>query len=216
MRTSDTTPIRDPRNAVGLLTDVFALAVAGPAWAKYAPDAGVDACVQLGREVSKMPRSYTNGYKRRGGSSALYQRIKVAHEQLPADPDWRLRDNARREVITTMNSLGMFILRVATDVLEDEKRWEKFISETHEPANAFMGYPAKTNPPEWRKAWLDHVSGAARLGADLSAIATFECEWRFRDLTDRSHRGRNVRAAWEAAWLSGNYKFATELIESIL
>lgn len=216
MRSIDTTPIRDPRNAVGLLTDVFALALAGPAWTPYASDVGADVCVKIGREFSKMPRNYTNGYKRRGGSSELYQRLKAAVELLPSDPDWRMRDNARREVYNTVHALGSFILRVAIDTLEDERRWDQFITETREPANAFMGTPAQTHPPAWVKAWHDHVSCAHRLGADLGAIATFECEWRFRDLTDRSHRGRNVRAAWEAAWLSGNYKFATELIESIL
>jgi len=217
MRTFDTTPVRDPRNAAGMMTDVLALALVGPAWTKYAPggDGNVDACVKVSREFSKMPRHFTNGYKRRGGSSELYQRIKKISEALPYDPNWVVRDNAKREVYGNVTALGGRILGIALDALEDERRWEKCICETREPANTFIGTPARINPPEWLKIWHDFVSGAARLGADLGEIATVECAWRFRDLTDRSHRGRNVRAAWEAAWLSGNYKFATELIESI-
>lgn len=218
MARTDTTPIRDPRNAVGLLTDVFVLALAGPTWKQCRPDGddGVDACVKLGYEFSKMPRNYTNGYKRRGGSSELYQRLKTAREKLPIDPDWLIRNNQRREVFTTVDALGSFGLRIAVDTLEDTRRWEKFISETHIPASPWSGSAARIDPPEWLKAWHDHVSAAQRLGADLTEITTRECEWRFRDLTDRSHRGRNIRDAWQAAWLSGNYKFATQLIEDIL
>lgn len=218
MRTTDTTPIRDPRNAVGLMTDVLSLALAGPKWAPYvaADGDGAALCVKLGREFSKMPRHFTNGYKRRGGSSELYQRLKAAQELLPADPDWRMRDNGRRETYNTVHSLGSRIYGIALDALEDERRWEKFITETKIPAHPWTNTPASIAPPEWLKAWHDFVSSAQRLGVDLGEISTIECGWRFRDLTDRSHRGRNVRAAWEAAWLSGNYKFATQLISEVL
>lgn len=218
MRTTDTTPIRDPRNAAGLLTAVLELAIAGDVGAPYTRnDKNLAEAVKLGREFSKMPRSFVNGYKRRGGSSNLYQRVKALDERLPSDTDLYLdRSSDRRDIAGTAKALADRVLRVAIDTLEDVKRWEKFISETHVPASRYTNTPARTDPPEWRKAWLDHVSGAQRLGADLAAIATIECDWRFRDLTGRSHRGRNIRAAWEAAWLSGNYKFAAELIESIL
>lgn len=217
MRATDSTPIRDPRNAVGLMVDVFDRALAGPVWRTFTPDNGfAAACSKIGREFSKMPRHFTNGYKRRGGSSDLYQRLKQVEEQRAQDPDWLLRDNARRAAYETMEALGALIMKTAIDALEDVRRWEKFISETRVPAHPWSGTPARIEPPEWRKTWLDYVSGAIALGVDPGEIATIECDWRFRDLTDRSHRGRNVRAAWEAAWLSGNYKFAAELIESIL
>ncbi len=219
MRETDNTPIRDPRNAGGLLTAVLELALAGPIVAKY-PNVIADLAeiVKVGREFSKMPRSYTNGYKRRGGSSEFYQRIKKLWEAAPPGAmDLYLdRDRERRDAYGTAKSLADRILKVAVDTLEDMTRWEKFISETRIPARSYTNTPASIEPPEWRKAWLDHVSSAQRLGADLSAIATAECDWRFRDLTDRSHRGRNIRAAWEAAWLSGNYKFATQLISEVL
>jgi len=219
MRTTDTTPIRDPRNAGGLLTAVLELALAAPSVVKYANViADLAEIVKVGREFSKMPRNYTNGYKRRGGSSEFYQRIKKLWEAAPQGAlDLYLdRDRERRDAYGTAKLLADRILKVAVDTLEDERRWVRFISETRIPARSYTNTPASIEPPEWRKAWLDHVSGAQQLGADLSEIATIECEWRFRDLTDRSHRGRNIRAAWEAAWLSGNYRFATELIESIL
>jgi len=218
MRTTDTTPIRDPRNAAGLLTATLELALASPIVTKYpGVVAELASFVKVGHEFTKMPRNYINGYKRRGGSSEFYQRIKALWEAAPpGSMDMYLdRDSGRRDVYGTAKSMADRLLRVAVDTLEDVTRWDKFINETRVPGSAFLGTSSSTAPPEWRKAWLDHVSSAERLGADLGAIATAECEWRFRDLTDRSHRGRNVRAAWEAAWLSGNYKFAAELIESI-
>lgn len=212
MTRSDTTPIRDPRNAVGLLTEVLGHVLAMPLWSDGEHSDLVPVTHALGLEFTKAPRNIFNGYRRRG-SSELYQRVKDTQERFPADL-WLIRDNRRREHIETFKSLAQRILYVIVDAMEDIKRWEKFISPWVEPAR--YGQPAKTNDPEWHKAWHDYVSGAQRLGVDLPTIALAECSWRFRDLTDRSHRGRNVKAAFEAAWLAGQYKFAEQLVTDAL
>jgi hypothetical protein len=213
---SDTTPIRDPRNAVGLLAEVLGHVLATPLWEIIATDGEhakiVPATHELGNEFTKSPRNIFNGYRRRG-SSDFYQRAKTLQEKIPADL-WLFRDNRRREYIETIRSLAQRIVYVIIDAMEDIKRWEKFISPWVEPAR--YGQAAKTNDPEWHKAWHDYVSGAQRLGVDLPTIALAECNWRFRDLTDRSHRGRNVKAAFEAAWLAGQYKFAEQLVTDAL
>lgn len=66
---------------------------------------------------------------------------------------------------------------------------------------------------DWPTSWHDHVSEVMRIGVDSSEISDRECMWRWRDLTGRRRRGRNVKAAFEAAWLSGNFKFARQLIQ---
>jgi len=212
---SDTTPIRDPRNAVGLLTEVLGHVLTAPLWMSITSDEHaqlVPATYLLGKEFTKSPRSIFNGYRRRG-SSELYRRAKDVQEKLPADL-WLIRDARRRDCVETFLALTQRILAVIVDAMEDIKRWEKFIHPWTEPAH--YGQPAKTNDPEWHKAWHDYVSGAQRLGVDLPTTALAECNWRFRDLTDRSHRGRNVKAAFEAAWLAGQYKFAEQLVTDAL
>jgi hypothetical protein len=216
MARTDTTPFRDPRNAVGLLTDVLDLALTGPtltgglftvprevkqkppALYKFDPDEAISPVIasrDLGREFAKAPRRVFNGYRRKG-TADLYQRVKAAYEELPSDM-W-LYGDSKRELHTTLRSLAERGLKIVIASMEDVAHWQRFPSEE--------GHG-------WHRWWHDHVSSALRLGVCQNDIANAECGWRFRDLTERSHRGRNMRAAFEAAWLAGQYKFARSLVE---
>jgi hypothetical protein len=201
MTRTDTTPFRDPRNAVGLLTDVLDLALAGPVLVTLSTKNRemieminvVARARDLGREFTKAPRKVFNGYRRRG-TAGLYQRLKIVSEEMPEDL-WLLGEK-ERALHGTLRSISERGLKIAMIAMENATQWQKF--------SEVLG--------EWHRAWHDHVSSALRLGADQAAIVDAECGWRFRDLTDRSHRGRNIRAAFEAAWLAGQYKFAQQLI----
>lgn len=208
MARTDTTPFRDPRNAVGLLTDVLDLALAGPALtaSTLKDDAVFEAVVEardVGREFTKASRRVLNGAFRRN-TSGLYQRTKTARECVPAG-SWLMRDTKLRDLYATVGSLSDRSLQIIEKVMEDAETWTAVVPKHRDPVI-----------PEWHKNWHDHVSSALRLGVDLAAILNLECGWRFRDLTDRSHRGRNVRAAFEAAWLAGQYKFAQKLVTEAL
>jgi hypothetical protein len=207
---TDITPFRDPRNVVGLLTDVLDLALRGPVLAKPPPEpTAVNPAVRsrdLGREFTKAPRTVLNGYKRKG-SSDLYQRVKSAYEKLPEDLwGW---DARKRELHATLRSLSGRVLEIIMKVMEDLDSWEPFTKPTTQRRYGKV----ETIDPEWPRQWHDHVSSAIRLGVDLATIMDIEVAWRWRDLTDRSHRGKNVKAAFEAAWLAGQYKFAQQLID---
>lgn len=198
----DTTPFRDARNAVGLLTDVFDLALAGPEMAAFSDRETMIVLVRardLGREFTKASRRVFNGYARKG-TSDLYERVKATYKEVPSGAAYSLPIKIR-ELCATIGSMARHGLRIAELVMEDGVWWEQY-------ARGKLIDPAD----HWNSAWHDHVSSALRLGADRTAIGNLECGWRFRDLTDRSHRGRNVRAAFEAAWLAGHYKFAKQLI----
>ena len=211
MAKTDTTPFRDARNAVGLLTDVFDLALEGP---KLTPSRFPDREVlraivtarDLGREFAKSSRRVFNGYARKS-HSGLYQRVKDARTKLPAES--YLLDAKILDLYATIGSIGDRSLSIVETVMEDATQWTKYTTGWVERPS--YG-PHVTHDPQWHRDWHDHVSSALRLGADREAIANLECSWRFRDLTDRSHRGRNIRAAFEAAWLAGQYKFAQQLI----
>lgn len=226
MARTDTTPFRDPRNAVGLLTDVLDLALAGPtltgglftvpreakqkppALYKFDPDEAISPVIasrDLGREFAKAPRRVFNGYRRKG-TADLYQRTKTVYEELPADA-W-LYGDAKRELHTTLRSLAERGLKIIIASMENVEHWQKFAIDE----GRVRGSNA-TALPEWHSWWHDHVSSALRLGVCRNDVANAECSWRFRDLTERSHRGRNMRAAFEAAWLAGQYKFARSLVE---
>lgn len=208
---TDITPFRDPRNVVGLLTDVLDLALRGPVLARAAADADVLSPVtrarDLGREFTKAPRTVLNGYKRKG-SSDLYQRVKTVREKMPEDL-W-LWDAKKRELHGSLRSLGERGLKIIMAVMEDAESWEKFTKPWTERSHSYGS--ARTVDPEWPREWKDHVLHAIGLGVDLGAILNLDVEWRWRDLTDRSHRGKNIKAAFEAAWLAGQHKFALELI----
>lgn len=215
MPAPDTTPIRDPRNAVGLLTDVLDLVLRGPVWATLGPRDALAVMAtsrDLGRDFAKAPRTIVNGYKRRG-TAAFYQKVKDAWETLPEDL-WAIRDTKLRELHSTLSELARANLRIIIDAMEDMQRWDKFINGWREPGGRW--HAPKNHDPEWLRFWHDHTSSALRMGADRDAVTLLECSWRFRDLTDRSHRGRNVRAAFEAAWLAGHYKFARQLVAEAL
>lgn len=209
MTRSDTTPFRDPRNAVGLLTAVLDLAIASPE-IETSKDINeevmrpVHRASQLAHAFVRAPRTVLNGY-RRSGHAKLYQSIKETRDKLPEDLHmWSKR---KVELYSTIKSLCDRGLGLAQNMLENAAGWQKVIVEPqHHPAKP----PMKS---EWTLAYHDHVSSAARLGVDLSRVHELEVEWRFRDLTDRGHRGRNIRAAFEAAWLSGNYEFAKQLLK---
>jgi hypothetical protein len=214
---TDPTPIEDPRNAVGLLTDVLDLVLAQPVYQLFETDAikadvyvaGIPAARDLGRMFTRGPRKVFNGYRRRG-TSELYQQLKTVQET-PPDADWRIRDNRRRELATASWSMASRILKIAIDVMEDARRWEKYNKAIVEPATPYT--PMRAYPAPWAKDWEDHIRYARDyFGVDVGAIAMAECSWRFRDLTERSHRGLNTRAAFEAAWLAGQYDFAKRLI----
>jgi hypothetical protein len=206
MAKTDTTPFRDPRNAVGLLTDVLDLALASPATSTLQGSDRYDAIVEardVGYAFTKASRRVFNGYARKP-TAQLYQRALTARENVPAG-SYSMRSGSLRELYATVGSLADRSLQIIEKVMEDVTTWNR-------PAPKSGADPVI---PLWHTSWHDHVSSALRLGVDHSAIGALECGWRFRDLTDRSHRGRNVRAAFEAAWLAGQYKFAKQLIQEI-
>lgn len=209
MTRADTTPFQDPRNAVGLLTAVLDLAIAAPE-IQTSKDVNeemmrpVHRASQLAHAFVKSPRTVLNGY-RRSGYAKLYQSVKETREKLPEDLyTWNKK---KVELYATIKSLCDRGLGLTQNMMEDADRWQKAVVEPR---------PDPAKPPlksEWTLGYHDHVSSAARLGVDLSRVHEIEVEWRFRDLTDRGHRGRNIRAAFEAAWLSGNYAFAKQLLK---
>jgi hypothetical protein len=202
MTRTDTTPFRDPRNAVGLLTDVFDAALSSPKAARAEADVldTVTCARDLGREFTRAPRIVLNGYKRKG-MSGLYQRVKAVQAKLNLLEDSWQWGVEKRELLSMLRALSGCGLAIIVRVMEDADSWEK------------LNQPTAREDPEWPRQWHDHTSNALRLGADLAVIQNIEVEWRWRDLTDRSHRGRNVKAAFEAAWLAGQYKFAQQLLE---
>jgi hypothetical protein len=197
---------------------VLDLALAGPVLAKASADAdAVNPTARardLGREFAKAPRTVLNGYKRKG-SSDFYQRVKTAREKLPEDLwGW---DKRKRELDATLRSLSERGLKIIMAVMEDLDSWEKFTKPWTERNHIYTNHTGtvshtRTVDPEWPREWESHVASATELGVDRSAISDLDVEWRWRDLTDRSHRGKNIKAAFEAAWLAGQYKFALELI----
>ena len=212
----DPTPIEDPRNAIGLLTDVLDLVFAQPAYQLFETGAisnDIDmshprATRDLGRMFTRGARKVMNGYRRRG-TSELYQQLKLVREDMPVD-DYTIRDQQRRVLCAAVWDMSRCICVVAMDAMEDSRRWEKHTQEIVEPATS--NRPATTYPPPWVKTWQDHIHAAGKFGVDVGAIAKLECNWRFRDLTARTHRGLNTRAAFEAAWLAGQYDFAKRMI----
>jgi hypothetical protein len=202
---TDTRSFKDPRNAVGLLADVLDVVLASPAlqaplftdWEELHP---VVATRDVGREFAKSSRQVFNGYARKGYST-LYQRAKALIDKLLLDEMWLLKGH-KREVIETTRSLSRLIISTICHVMEDVTRWNKPAPEHRDP-----------EMPYWHLLWHDFVSSALRLGADQGQINKCECEWRWRDITDRSHRGRNMRAAFEAAWLAGAHDFALQMLK---
>jgi len=212
--TVDTTPIQDPRNAVGLLTDVVDLVLTGPMFSAplfteheslYSFVVGRD----LAREFQKSSRRVFNGFERKT-SAALYQRLKTQREKIPAEASGFKYGDKRRDLYGTLGAIADRGLAIAVMVMEDFDSWKRYTASWVDQRN--YGPPVQ-HDAEWHKVWHDHVSMGLRLGADRNEIFKAECGWRFRDLTDRSHRGRNMRAAFEAAWLAGEYKFARSLLE---
>lgn len=225
MARTDTTPFRDPRNAVGLLTDVLDLALVSPTLTgglfsiprekkqpvlyKFHPDEAISPVIDsrdLGREFAKASRRVFNGYRRKG-TADFYQRTKTAYDDLPGD--LHIWGDAKRELNATLRSLAERGLKIIIASMENLDHGQKFaVVPGRGPSNVIA-------LPEWHRWWHDHVSSAIRLGVCQSDIANVECAWRFRDLTERSHRGKNTRAAFEAAWLAGQYKFARQLVEEM-
>lgn len=214
MTRSDFTPFRDPRNAVGLLTDVLEMALKTSGIEKvdwttsdrreFGSLDSVHVAANLGHAFAKSPVTVLNGHKRRGHAK-LYQQIKDALATLPGDT-W-LWGKEKRELLATVKSIAWRPLDIVVKVMENATMWERFSkSYTEQTLNG----PVIQG---WLREWQDHVSSAVRLGADSSRIHEREVEWRFRDLTDRDHRGRNVRDAFQAVWLTGNYKLAVELLK---
>lgn len=211
MPPSDLTPMRDPRNAVGLMTDVLDLVVKTESWQSVlASDDEAVAIMtfarEAGRKFSKSPKTIANSC-RRSGSVGFYEKVNAALE--PVD-HWLIRDARRREHRDTLRDLVRRVLLIVEAVMRDAVIWEKYTK----PQKVYQGYgrPNTMADPMWFKEWHDFVSLAQRFGVDMPTIAKIECNWRFRDLTNRSHRGLNTRAAFEAAWLAGQYKFAIQLV----
>lgn len=209
MPLSDTTPIRDPRNAVGLMADVIKLTawrgrVIGPCAAIF------ETAIALGVEFSKSSRRVFNGYERRDGAD-LYARVKLSQEKLNSNEFAFVRRETAIETIGTLRSLCDRTLDIAELAMRNLDAWKVYT----EPQRVSLGYGGFTTADaRWHTVWHDHVSAALREGADAHQINLLECNWRFRDLTNRKHRGLCTRAAFEAAWLAGEYKFAKRLLET--
>lgn len=214
---TDTTPFNDPRNAVGLLTDVVDLVLVSSTFtsqfteqellsdALYVFIVGRD----LSREFQKASRRVFNGHARKT-SADLYQRLKTQREKIPAEASGYRYGDKRRDLYGTLGAIADRGLAIAVMVMEDFDSWKKYTTGWTQRQT----YGGVTHhDAQWHQVWHDHVSMGIRLGADRDEIFKAECGWRFRDITDRSHRGRNMRAAFEAAWLAGEYKFARSLVE---
>lgn len=217
---SDSTPIEDPRNAVGLLTDVLDTVLTSSTYQAFATPArlaGVDlehppAARDLGRMFAKGPRKVLNGYRRRN-TAELYQQLKNVYERTPNDR-WLIRDVRRGDLAGAAWDMSKRIVRIAMDVMEDARCWEKFVKGwTERQYSPVSGtYVPQFQRPPWEKSWSDHQREARMFDVDGFTIAKFECNWRFRDVTERNHRGLATRAAFEAAWLAGQYEFAMQLV----
>lgn len=207
----DTTPIRDPRNAVGLMVDAVRIGfvsgdVAEPWNAMFVQ------AIDLGAEFSKSSRRVFNGYERRDGAD-LYQRIKTTIEKLNSADFSFFRSQTKIEAIGTLRTLCDRLLDMAELTMRNFDGWKAY-TEPGKTPGGYPNYQTTTTPPLWHQTWHDFVSMLLRLGADVHQIHLRECSWRFRDLTARKHRGLSTRAAFEAAWLAGQYKFARRLLET--
>ena len=202
---TDTRPYKDPRNAVGLLTDVFDLALVAraPEIAAFKPpplfaDLWKDlSCYaearDVGRSFAKASVEAFSGARRKG-TAPLYQRAKSI--RYPIDV-YRL-SNATQELLHKLNDLVIPIKNIITGVMEDAHGWR--------------------DPSEnkyWIELWKTYVPNALALGADGAGIAHREAHWRWRDVTDRKHRGLSMRAAFEAAWMAGQHDFAMKLVKGL-
>lgn len=209
MRPTDTTPIQDPRNAVGLMIAVIDLVLTGDdpePWRTAFATAR-----DLGHEFSKASRRVFNGYARRDGID-LYTRATVAHDELRSRlNEAGSRRSATSDRILTLANLFDHALAIARLAVRNLDDWKAY---THERVlrDHYNGNVRSTTPALWPNTWHNFVSTALRLGADGIRIELLECNWRFRDLTNRKHRGLHRRAAFEAAWLVGNYTFAKQLL----
>jgi hypothetical protein len=212
----DTTPFEDPRNAIGLLTEVLDVVLAQPQYQMFevgAVNARLDmshprAASDLGHLFRRGPRNLFNGYRRRG-TAELYQRFKKLHESMPVD-DYTIRDTTRRTQAAAVWDVSRRITRIAMNVMENMTLWDTFNKEIVDAATSYS--PKRTYPAPWTREWEATIRDAGKFGVDVATISKIECNWRFRDLTARSHRGLNTRAAFEAAWLAGQYDFAKRLI----
>jgi hypothetical protein len=187
-------PFNDPRHAVGLGVDALRLAferierVAPKAMQKHV--AVVDAartCRAAAERFVKAPRTAIRGARRKG-VRAIYRELERASEAAnglgyPPSPIDELYLLAARPV------------RLAIAAMEGDA-WRT------------ASFDDGTNIPDecWRQA-------AAGAGVDPWVLEQCEVEWRYRDTVDRKHRGKDMRAAFEAAWLAGERNFAERLLK---
>jgi hypothetical protein len=212
MRPTDTTPIQDPRNAVGLMIDVAELTIPTDDSIPDVTNSVFITARDLGREFSRASRRVFNGYRRQDGAD-LYERTqRVYRDELRDHSKLMIRPGSAAERTSTITHLFERALGIAELVMRNFDGWKAYTHEQVPPRSPYSGVRA-TTPALWAKTWHDFVSTALRAGVDGTKIELIECNWRFRDLTDRKHRGLNRRAAFEAAWLVGNYKFAKQLLE---
>jgi len=177
---------RDPRHAVGLGVDVLRLGLAS------APSVALEKKPEIASAIRRCQAAAERFVRaprtvirgaRRKGARAVYRELAQAVESAKGLGF----DNS---VLDALWLLAYMAADLAVDAMEgDDWRAESDI------------------PSErWREA-------AVSVGVDPWVIEMREVEWRYRDLVDRKRRGKDMRAAFEAAWLAGERDFAERLLK---
>ncbi len=219
-------PIRrfkDPRNALGLVADVIDLTIktveARPLpYTVLATDAAQLHTVRdLSRAFAKSPKTVLGGATRKG-HSALYQQAKQAQKNLvEADYRWH---NQRQDFIREIRGLCLVPYWIIHHTMEDMDRWygskgwiDSRPNGRNPPVYVDQHKINQISLPPWSELWAEITKSTNWLQVDNTHLATLEAEWQWRDITERSHRGQNIRAAFEAAWLCKHYDFAIQLLK---
>jgi len=177
-------PFRDPRNIAGIIADVWAIVRVDVPSNHNDLARLVTTALTHTRDFSRAPRTALRGAAR-SGHAALYRRAEQTSQQL---------------------------ISLWNDLYWDRKQWESYFDLADTALNLVITAMTNERPKVGRQVWLEWTKVVLRSGIDGQTLQNIELEWRFKDVTDRRHCGASMRAAFEAAWLAKQYKFARQLV----
>jgi len=177
---------KDPRNLAGYLADFMKLAMPAIQLDKTLSSesfAVIRTVYDLTCSFAHAPRTIIGGYKR-PLHYKLAGQIENIREQMVSNP-------LNNPILSPICSaeLRSFIYDVITAIWSGVKN----------------GYSIRRREDTERDV-------IKRYKLNGEEIAKIEMHWIFKDATNRKHHGKEVREAFEAAWLTGNHDFARALV----
>jgi hypothetical protein len=192
---------KDPRHAVGFMACVLhaakqnitqtQLRVVDSNGATPATKSLDELCAIADAFVKSPRKVVINGAKRPGvhGQYERLKQIKLEGRDYPYTQD-------RHKALGLLVDIGDLLRDAMLRIMEDAKQ-----------------YTAPLDDPATQYYFWHRVAGLACESELISPheVRKFECEWQWMDLIERRHRGAVIKAAYEAAWLAGQYEIAWDL-----